>query len=147
MVFTIFGLIKKQRFHNSFLSAPTKPLNQNLEAWYPAPPENNDFPATLHIKINCVFSETNGNNCFTKSIYVFRSKKPYFEAIFEEKQIQVSESEKITVYFVRALKNPKNTLQDYVDIRDGKWIDKNPFLEEDLNDFLVCLQTNLDILE
>ncbi len=84
-------------------------------------------------------------DCFTKSIYVFRSKKPYFEAIFEEKQIQVSESEKITVYFVRALKNPKNTLQDYVDIRDGKWIDKNPFLEEDLNDFLLNHKKNSNI--
>ena len=76
-------------------------------------------------------------DCFTKSIYVFRSKVPYFEVIIEEKQVENNDSSKIIVYFVRALKNSKNTLQDYVDIRDGKWIDKNPFDEGDLEDFRV----------
>lgn len=74
---------------------------------------------------------------FTKSIYVFRSKNPFFEAVIEEKQIDDSNSNKIVVYFIRALKNPKNTLQDYVDIRDGKWIEKNPFDNDDLDDFLL----------
>jgi len=72
---------------------------------------------------------------FTKSIFVLRNKKPFFEAIIEEKQIDYDNYKKIIIYFIRALKNPKNTLQDYVDIRDGKWTEKNPFEDEDLQDF------------
>lgn len=80
---------------------------------------------------------------FTKSIYVLRNKTPYFEIILEEKVLNI-ENHKVVVYFVRALKNIKNSLQDYVDIRDGKWIDKYPFDHEDEIDFISNLNTERD---
>ncbi|WP_025146054.1 AAA family ATPase [Pedobacter jeongneungensis] len=79
---------------------------------------------------------------FTKSIYVLRSKAPYFEAILEERTLMHKEN-KLIVYFVRALKNVKNSLQEYVDIRDGKWTEKRPFDIEDEESFLKKLD-NID---
>ena len=86
---------------------------------------------------------------FTKSIYVLRSKKTYFEAIIEEKQIEVKDEDKVTVYFIRALKNVKNSLQDYVDIRDGKWSEKNPLdVEEEelfISQFIKDTDTSITL--
>lgn len=73
---------------------------------------------------------------FTRSIYVFRNKTPYFEAILEERIIN-HKGQKLIVYFVRALKNLKNSLQEYVDIRDGKWTEKRPFDTNDENRFII----------
>lgn len=88
---------------------------------------------------------------FTKSIYVFRSKTPYFEAVLEEKTL-IYNGVKLTVYFIRALKNLKNSLQEYVDIRDGKWTEKRPLDNQDEIDFLKqfensnSLNVNIDKL-
>lgn len=76
---------------------------------------------------------------FTKSIFVLRSKTPYFEAVLEERTLNHAD-QKITVYFVRALKNLKNSLQEYVDIRDGKWTEKRPFDTADEDEFLNKLE-------
>ncbi|MCW8313504.1 AAA family ATPase [Sphingobacterium sp. InxBP1] len=75
-------------------------------------------------------------SAFTKSIFVFRNKTPYFEAILEERSITLHD-QKLTVYFVRAVKNLKNSLQEYVDIRDGKWTEKKPFDINDERDFIA----------
>lgn len=73
---------------------------------------------------------------FTKSIFVLRNKTPYFEIVLEEKFLTIGDK-KIIVYFVRSLKNIKNSLRDYIDIRDGKWLDKNPFDQNDEEDFII----------
>lgn len=80
-------------------------------------------------------------SAFTKSIYVFRNKTPYFEAVLEERTINHQDN-KLTVYFVRGLKNLKNSLQEYVDIRDGKWIEKRPFNPIDESNFISNFEKN-----
>lgn len=76
---------------------------------------------------------------FTKSIYVFRNKTPYFEVVMEERIINHNDH-KLTVYFVRGKKNLKNSLQEYVDIRDGKWTEKKPFDPRDEISFIQSFE-------
>lgn len=68
---------------------------------------------------------------FTKGINVLRIKNPYSEIIFQEKRISINDKEYL-VYFVRG---QKNGLEDYVSIRDGKWLTYNPLPEEDVSRF------------
>lgn len=81
-------------------------------------------------------------SAFTKSIFVFRNKTPYFEAVLEERVVTYKD-EKLTVYFVRAVKNIKNSLQEYVDIRDGKWTEKKPFDIKEEEDFILKFERSL----
>ena len=69
---------------------------------------------------------------FTKGIFVLRMKNPYSEVILEERKIDIN-NETITVYFVRGF---KNNLQDYVEIRDGKWLEYNPLPQMEIDSFL-----------
>lgn len=72
---------------------------------------------------------------FTKGIYVLKLKNPYAEIIIEEKKILINNSkleEELNVYFVRGF---KNGLQDYVEIRDGKWSLYNTISEEEIENF------------
>ncbi len=72
---------------------------------------------------------------FTKGIYVLMLKNPYAEVIIEERKISLLNpefKEELNVYFVRGF---KNGLQDYVEIRDGKWSFYNILLEEEIENF------------
>ncbi|MDM1504841.1 AAA family ATPase [Myroides odoratimimus] len=77
-------------------------------------------------------------SCFTNSLFVLRNKRPFFEIILEEKNLNIGDT-KIVVYFVRAKKNAKKELQEFTDLRDGKWLDKNPFDIQDQIDFTEYL--------
>lgn len=68
---------------------------------------------------------------FTKGIYVLKLKNPYIEVILEEKTININ-AEFVTVYFVRGF---KNGLQDYVEIRDGKWLIYNELNIDEIDKF------------
>lgn len=68
---------------------------------------------------------------FTKGIYVLKLKSPYVEVILEERTIKIQE-ESITVYFVRGF---KDGLQDYVEIRDGKWSLYNELNSKEIEEF------------
>lgn len=68
---------------------------------------------------------------FTKGIYVLKLKSPYAEIIIEEKKVSIEE-ENLTVYFIRGF---KTGLQDYVEIRDGKWSTYNELKSEEIEKF------------
>jgi AAA15 family ATPase/GTPase len=72
---------------------------------------------------------------FTKGIYILKLKIPYSEIILEEKKIDIK-NENFTVYFVRGF---KNGLQDYVEIRDGKWSLYNELPDEEIENFKINL--------
>jgi hypothetical protein len=72
---------------------------------------------------------------FTRGIYVLKLKKPYVEVILEEKKIDTG-NEFVTVYFVRGF---KNGLQDYVEIRDGKWSIYNELNNDEIDIFKLGL--------
>lgn len=71
---------------------------------------------------------------FTKGISVLKLRRrytAYIEIILEEKNLQI-ENNNLIVYFIRGF---KNNLQDYVEIRDGKWLDYNPLEQEEIESF------------
>lgn len=70
---------------------------------------------------------------FTKKIFVLRLKTPFVEVILEEKDI-IEKDKTFVVYFVRGF---KNGLQDYVEIRDGKWLRHNKLPDFEINEFLL----------
>jgi AAA15 family ATPase/GTPase len=76
---------------------------------------------------------------FTKGIFVLKMKNPYSEIILEERKIKIDE-ENVTVYFIRGF---KTSLQDYVEIRDGKWLDYNQLGDDELNLFLEKFKENI----
>lgn len=81
---------------------------------------------------------------FTKGIHVLKLKNPYAEIILEEKKININ-GEILNVYFVRGF---KNGLQDYVEIRDGKWSIYNELQDDEIENFkLDYIQGNQKELE
>ncbi|NHM02414.1 AAA family ATPase [Flavobacterium difficile] len=80
---------------------------------------------------------------FTKGIFVFKIKTPYAEIILEEKNIEIN-NEILNVYFVRGF---KNGLQDYVEIRDGKWTLYNELQEDEIEKFKTNFIINNIVVE
>lgn len=72
---------------------------------------------------------------FTKGIYVLKIKTPHADVIFEEQKIHYDGNE-LTTYFIRGF---KNGLQDYVEIRDGKWVEYNQLPKQEIEDFKLTL--------
>jgi AAA15 family ATPase/GTPase len=72
---------------------------------------------------------------FTGGIYVFKIKTPYAEIIFEEQKINFNNND-LTIYFIRGF---KDGLQDYVEIRDGKWGEYNKLPQQEIEDFKATL--------
>ena len=70
---------------------------------------------------------------FTSGIYVLKNKNPFFDIIIEERNVKFKE-ELLTVYFLRGFKN-KVALQEYVEIRDGKWLNNNPIDPSEIEEF------------
>jgi AAA15 family ATPase/GTPase len=68
---------------------------------------------------------------FTKGLSVLKIKTPYAEIIFQERHINIKGKEYV-VYFVRG---ERNGLDDYVAIRDGKWLQYNPLSSVEISNF------------
>jgi len=75
---------------------------------------------------------------FTKGIYILRIKTPYSETILEERNIKINDEE-LLVYFIRGY---KSGLDDYVSIRDGKWLKNNPLPNEEITRFIDDFNKN-----
>ena len=76
---------------------------------------------------------------FTGGVYVLLINKPYTEIILQESKIKINNID-ITVFFVRGI---KTKMQDYIEIRDGKWLTYNPLSDEDSGEFVL----NFEILQ
>jgi AAA15 family ATPase/GTPase len=72
---------------------------------------------------------------FTSGMFIMNLKKPNLggkiKIILEQQKKKIEEKD-VTVYFVRAL---HKNLQDYVEIKEGKWLNYNPLPEIDSFDF------------
>ncbi|MBX2948805.1 MAG: AAA family ATPase [Crocinitomicaceae bacterium] len=80
---------------------------------------------------------------FTKGVFVLKMKNPYSEVILEERKIDLKK-EILTVYFVRGF---KVSLQDYVEIRDGKWLEYNSLSQNDIDEFVKIYKQQNNIKE
>lgn len=74
---------------------------------------------------------------FTGGLYVLQIKSPFHEIILEEQKIDVKGQE-LTVYFVRGFK--EEGLQDYIEIRDGKWLGYRPLQKNEIENFKLELE-------
>lgn len=75
---------------------------------------------------------------FKGGIYIFRIKRSsiYKKIILQECIIETGASP-ITVYYIRDVL--RDRLQDYLEVRDGKWLNYNPLPKEEEDEFLLYL--------
>lgn len=84
---------------------------------------------------------------YTGGIYVLNLMNPHHKVILQEQRISVPNNEELQVYFVREIINMSqnfNWLQNYVEIRDGKWLEYNPLSNDEVARFLASVN-NLSI--
>ncbi len=79
---------------------------------------------------------------FNGGIYIINFKKPYYgNIVLQEKHLEFEKKEH-TVYFIRSFF--KENLQEFVEVRSGRWLNYNPLEEYELLAFKEVLKNKKD---
>jgi AAA15 family ATPase/GTPase len=85
----------------------------------------------------------NSISSYTGRIVILNLVNPHYKVVLEEQRLHVKD-EDLLIYFVRnvyGMGQKAQWLQDYVQIRDGKWLEYNPLAESEILDFISTYST------